>query len=150
MVDGEVHPLERPGDDHAVVAPGAADRHVLVPDVVEHGLHVALEGVTPPAAAAEVVDELVAGLEEVGGDDRGDHDLALGARAHDADVGAAREAPGDAGVEVALVHAVLADVGRRARLLDEVAAAPTAEFAGPTGVRQVVAARAGRAGTAAR
>ena len=140
VVDGEVHRLERAGDDDAVVAVRALHRDVLVPHVVEHGLDVPFEGVAPAAAAAEVVDQLVARLEQMRRDDGGDPDLALGPLADEADVGASRQAPGDARVQVALVHAVLADGGRRARLLDEVAAAAAPELAGPAGVGQVVAA----------
>ena len=52
-VELEVHVLQRPGDHHAVVATGGLDRHVLVPDVLEHGLRIVGERVAPPPAAAE-------------------------------------------------------------------------------------------------
>ena len=99
-----------------------------------------MERIAPATPSAEVVDQLVTGLEQMRGDDGGDSDLAFGPLADEADVRAPGEAPGDARVQVALVDAVLAYGGWRARLFDEVAAAATSELPGTTRVRQVVAA----------
>ena len=86
----------------------AIHRDVFVPDVVEHGLDVPIEGIAPATASAEVVDQLVTCLEQVRGDDGGDPDLTFGPLADEADVRAPGEATGDAGVQMTLVHAVLA------------------------------------------
>ena len=48
VVDGQRQVLQRAGEDHAVVPLGAGDADVLVEDVVEHGLGIAVQGVTQP------------------------------------------------------------------------------------------------------
>src|SRR5215510_8131039 len=57
LVDGEGEVLEGAGEDDAVVALGAFDAHVLVEDVVEHGVRLTAERVAPSAAAAVVVHD---------------------------------------------------------------------------------------------
>src|SRR5581483_770858 len=63
LVDGKGQVLEAASEDDAVVTLGTFDGDVLVEDVVEHGLRVAVERVAPTAAAAVVVDETLAGFE---------------------------------------------------------------------------------------
>ena len=61
---GQRHFLERTGDHHAVVAQRAFDRHVLVPDVVQHGLRVAQQRVAPAPPPPKSVDQPLAGFEQ--------------------------------------------------------------------------------------
>src|SRR5271169_4193995 len=60
-VDGEREVLERAGQHDAVLARRALDADVLVQHVVEHGLRVAVEGITPAAPAAVVVHDPLTG-----------------------------------------------------------------------------------------
>ena len=140
FVDSEIHPGEGAGHDDAVITTGTFNGDVLIPHILEHPGRVALERVAPTASPAEVIDELVAGRQQVPLNRRGHHDLAFRAGAHGADIRAAVEAPGDSRVDVALVDDILVDVGRCPHFLDEVAAAAAAEFPGPPRIGDQVAA----------
>src|SRR5204862_5547379 len=62
-VDGERQVFQRSRQHHGVVALCTSDADVLVEHVVEDRLRITVEGVAPPAAAAVVVDDALAGIE---------------------------------------------------------------------------------------